>query len=128
VNYHEVVRKSAIRIQSRLPATYSVTSRFIESEDPKYTNDAISMMDLFLVEISDMLMQRGMNDNPVAPPLRRLGKMVAPQAATNMVNDSLDQERAMCMATHSHETITDCNVVRLALLTRHVCGRHLFAG
>ena len=55
VNYHEVVRKSAISIQNRLPATYSVTSRFIESEDPKYTNDAIGMMDLFLGEISEML-------------------------------------------------------------------------
>jgi hypothetical protein len=30
VGYHEVVRKSAMRLQSRTPAAYSITSKFIE--------------------------------------------------------------------------------------------------
>jgi hypothetical protein len=42
-----------MRIQSRIPVAYSITSKFIESEDPKYTNDAIGMMDLFLGKISE---------------------------------------------------------------------------
>jgi hypothetical protein len=93
VGYHEVVRKSAMRIQSRIPAAYSITSKFIEPEDPKHTNDAIGMMDLLMGKLSEMFRQYGMSDDP--------------PAATNMVNGSLDQERAMFMATHSPDTITD---------------------
>jgi hypothetical protein len=89
VSYHEVVRKSAMRIQSRLPVAYSVTSKFIESEDPKYTNDAIGMMDLFLGKISEMFRQHGMNDNPLTPPWRRLRKRYNPQAATNDDDDGI---------------------------------------
>ena len=52
VGFHEVCRKSAMRIQSRLPAAYPITSKFIEPEDPKYTNDAIGQMDLLLGKLS----------------------------------------------------------------------------
>jgi hypothetical protein len=96
VVYHEVVRKSATRIQSRIPAAYSIISKFIEPEDPKHTNDAIGMMDLLMGKLSEMFRQYGMSDDP--------------PTATNMVNGSLDQERAMFMATHSPDTITDYHV------------------
>jgi hypothetical protein len=51
------------------------------------------MMDLFLGKMSEMFRQFGISDDP--------------PAATNMVDGSLDQERAMFMATHPPETIMD---------------------
>ena len=93
VGFHEVCQKSAMRIQSHLPAAYPITSKFIEPEDPKYTNDALGQMDLLLGKLSEMFRQYGMSDDP--------------PAATNMVDGSLDQERAMFMATHSPDTTTD---------------------
>jgi hypothetical protein len=82
-----------MRLQSRIPAAYFITSKFIEPEDPKHTHDATGMMDLLMGKLSEMFRQYGMSDDP--------------PAATNMVDGSLDQERAMFMATHSPDTTTD---------------------
>ena len=48
---------------------------------------------ILLGKLSEMFRQYGMHDDP--------------PAAMNMVDGSLDQERAMFMATHSPDTITD---------------------
>jgi hypothetical protein len=96
VGFHEVVRKSAMRIQSRIHAAYAITSKFIEPENPEHTNDAIGMMDLLMGKLSEMFRQFGMPDDP--------------PAAINMADGSLDQERAMFMATHSPDSITDYHV------------------
>ena len=55
-----------MRLQSRIPAAYSITSKFIEPEDPKHTHDAIGMMDLLMGKLSEMFRQFGMSDDPPA--------------------------------------------------------------
>ena len=93
VGYHEVVRKSAIRLQSGVPAAYSVTSKFIEHENPIHTNDAIGIMDLLTGNMSEMFRQYGMSDDP--------------WAATNMVDGSLYQERAAYVSKSISSKITE---------------------
>ena len=92
VGYHELVRKCAMRIQNRVPAAYSITSRFIAQELPTLTYDSIGNMDLFLGQISEMFRQYGISDDP--------------PAAANYTDGSLNREQAMYMAAHSSDMIS----------------------
>ena len=93
VGYHKLVRKCAMRIQNRVPAAYSIASKYIEQELPIHTYDAIGIMDVFMGQISEMFRQYGISDDP--------------PAAANMMDGSLHQERAMYIATHSPDTIAE---------------------
>ena len=60
----------------------------------KLTYDSIGNMDVFLGQISEMFRQYGISDDP--------------PAAANMMDGSLNQERAMYMAAHSPDMISAC--------------------
>ena len=91
VGYHELVRRCAMRIQNRLQAAYSITSKYIESEEPIHTYDAIGIMDVMMGQLVEMFRQYGISDNPPA------------EAHRASRQKYLDHDYAVYIAAHAPE-------------------------